>query len=65
MRGDRLCHEHISWDQGTVLRQLGLLGEWVAFPYEVEGAEGKRVEVRVPVVGAEGKLPQNNEMFVG
>lgn len=56
MRGDRLCHEHISWCQGTVLRQLGLLGEWVGFPYKVEGVEeGKRVEVRVPVVGAEGE----------
>ncbi|OAL07709.1 NTF2-like protein [Phaeosphaeriaceae sp. SRC1lsM3a] len=54
LRGDRLCHEHISWDQGTVLKQLGLLPEFVEFPYQVEGAEGKRVEVRLPVVGAEG-----------
>lgn len=57
MRGDRLCHEHISWDQGTVLRQLGLLPEYVTFPYEIEGAkapEGKRYEIRLPVVGAEG-----------
>jgi carboxymethylenebutenolidase len=57
MRGDRLCHEHIAWDQGTVLRQLGLLGEYVTFPYEIDGKkarEGKRFEVKVPVVGAEG-----------
>jgi carboxymethylenebutenolidase len=57
MRGDRLCHEHIAWDQGTVLRQLGLLDEWVRFPYEIEARrpkEGKRFEVRVPVVGMEG-----------
>ncbi|KAL5121324.1 hypothetical protein ACEQ8H_000792 [Pleosporales sp. CAS-2024a] len=54
LRGDRLCHEHISWDQATVLKQLGLLPEWVPFPHEVEGAEGKSVEVRLPVVGAEG-----------
>lgn len=27
IRGDRLCHEHISWDQATLLRQLGLLPE--------------------------------------
>lgn len=27
IRGDRLYHEHISWDQATVLRQLGLLPE--------------------------------------
>jgi carboxymethylenebutenolidase len=57
MRGDRLCHEHISWDQGTVLKQLGLLPEYVAFPYEIEGkgpGEGMRFEVRMPVVGEEG-----------
>lgn len=38
-----------------MLKQLGLLPEFVEFPYQVEGAEGKRVEVRLPVVGAEGK----------
>ncbi|KAI8939877.1 hypothetical protein NX059_003610 [Plenodomus lindquistii] len=56
MRGDRLCHEHVSWDQGSALKQLGLLPEVVRFPYEVEGVdvgEG-RVEVRLPVVGVEG-----------
>ncbi|KAJ5948563.1 hypothetical protein N7454_001870 [Penicillium verhagenii] len=25
IRGDRLYHEHITWDQGTVLMQLGLM----------------------------------------
>jgi carboxymethylenebutenolidase len=57
MRGDRLCHEHISWDQGTVLQQLGLLPEYVKFPYpidEKEAPQGKRYEVALPVVGAEG-----------
>ncbi|KAF2846812.1 hypothetical protein T440DRAFT_492386 [Plenodomus tracheiphilus IPT5] len=56
MRGDRLCHEHISWDQGTALQQLGLLPEWVGFPYPVDGqevGEGKKMEVRLPVAGAE------------
>jgi carboxymethylenebutenolidase len=65
LRGDRLAHEHISWDQGTVLRQLGLLPEWVAFPYpyptgkEDSGKEElgtkvkKKVEVRLPVLGVE------------
>ncbi|KAI1489229.1 hypothetical protein F5X96DRAFT_679908 [Biscogniauxia mediterranea] len=33
LRGDRLYHEHISWDQATVLRQLGLLPEYLPFPY--------------------------------
>jgi carboxymethylenebutenolidase len=56
MRGDCLCHEHISWDQGTALRQAGLLPEWVPFPYLVDGSEagqGKRFEVRLPVAGVE------------
>jgi carboxymethylenebutenolidase len=24
-RGDRICHEHIYWDQASVLVQIGLL----------------------------------------
>ncbi|KAF1946352.1 hypothetical protein EJ02DRAFT_450786 [Clathrospora elynae] len=57
MRGDRLCHEHISWDQATVLKQLGLLPEYVPFPFEIAGEEkrgGRRFEVKLPVVGMEG-----------
>jgi carboxymethylenebutenolidase len=57
LRGDRLCHEHIAWDQGTVLKQLGLLPEYVRFPYPIDGEEakeGKRFEVRLPIVGGEG-----------
>jgi carboxymethylenebutenolidase len=56
MRGDRLCHEHISWDQGTALQQLGLLPEWVPFRHAIDGTEavaGKRFEVRLPVAGLE------------
>jgi carboxymethylenebutenolidase len=68
VRGDRLYHEHISWDQGTVLRQLGLLPEYLPYPYAVPGAEeGKRYEYRVPVAGVEaaeklrakGAVPSN------
>lgn len=57
LRGDRLCHEHIAWDQATVLKQLGLLPDYVAFPYKIDGEEapeGKRYEVALPVVGSEG-----------
>ncbi|CAI6280071.1 unnamed protein product [Periconia digitata] len=57
IRGDRLCHEHISWDQATALRQAGLLPEWVGFEADsVEGrtrGEGKRFEVKLPVAGVE------------
>ncbi|KAK3389761.1 hypothetical protein B0H63DRAFT_103742 [Podospora didyma] len=57
IRGDRLYHEHIAWDQGTVLRQLGLLPEYLPFPYPVPGVDDaskvKNFEYRVPVAGAE------------
>ncbi len=55
MRGDRLYHEHIAWDQASVLRQLGLLPEYLPFPYELPGGrkpgKGKRFEYRVPAEG--------------
>nr|WNZ75626.1 hypothetical protein [Trichoderma harzianum] len=44
IRGDRLYHEHIWWDQGTVLRQLGILPTHL--PYE--GGL-----VKLPVAGVE------------
>jgi carboxymethylenebutenolidase len=55
IRGDRLYHEHISWDQGTVLAQLGLMPEYLPFPYPLGGGRrptpGQRIEYRVPVAG--------------
>ncbi|KAG9252967.1 uncharacterized protein F5Z01DRAFT_169635 [Emericellopsis atlantica] len=69
IRGDRLYHEHISWDQGTVLRQLGLMPEYLPFPYKVDGKEGDW-EYKVPVGGVEvaekmrdRNSVQSNEMF--
>ncbi|KAF2442265.1 NTF2-like protein [Karstenula rhodostoma CBS 690.94] len=73
MRGDRLCHEHIHWDQGTAMRQAGLLPEWAKFPYPIEGKEvptGKRFEVKLPTTGVEtarklvdeGAIESNNLM---
>ncbi|KAI1195328.1 hypothetical protein F5X97DRAFT_245735 [Nemania serpens] len=57
IRGDRLYHEHIHWDQGTVLAQAGLLPEYLPFPYALPDgrapAPGRRFEFRVPVVGAD------------
>ncbi|PYI11747.1 hypothetical protein BO78DRAFT_358428 [Aspergillus sclerotiicarbonarius CBS 121057] len=57
IRGDRLYHEHIAWDQATVLMQLGLLPEWLPFPYELPGgktpAPGKKFEVRTPAAGVQ------------
>lgn len=74
IRGDRLYHEHIAWDQGTVLRQLGLLPEYLPFPYPLpkdkEQAVGKHVEYRVPVAGGitakkllDEKTPLSNSML--
>ncbi|KAF3389893.1 hypothetical protein DPV78_011658 [Talaromyces pinophilus] len=54
IRGDRLYHEHIAWDQGTVLNQLDLMPEYLPFAYPVPGLEakeGKRFEIKVPVAG--------------
>ncbi|KAF2763715.1 carboxymethylenebutenolidase [Teratosphaeria nubilosa] len=73
IRGDRLYHEHIAWDQATALRQLGLLPEYLPFPYQVDGkdpAPGKRFEYRLPAAGVETakKLAdessvESNQMF--
>ncbi|KAK2000038.1 carboxymethylenebutenolidase [Colletotrichum falcatum] len=56
VRGDHLHHEHIAWDQATALRQLGLLPEYLPFPYQINGsgpATGKKFEFRLPVSGVE------------
>ncbi|OIW34813.1 hypothetical protein CONLIGDRAFT_626866 [Coniochaeta ligniaria NRRL 30616] len=57
IRGDRLYHEHIAWDQGTVLRQLDLLPEYLPYPHPLPDgrvpADGCRFEYKVPVVGVE------------
>lgn len=73
-RGDRLYHEHISWDQGTVLRQLGLLPDYLPYPYPLPNGvtpkSGFQFEYQVPVAGTEaaGKMRDkdsvpSNEMF--
>lgn len=64
VRGDRLYHEHITWDQASLLRQLGMLPEYLPFPHPVEGMEGKRVEVRAPVVGVEATMKLQDQRSV-
>lgn len=61
IRGDRLYHEHIAWDQATVLIQLGLMPEYLPFPQGLQngsagglqnGDHGQgRLEYRVPAAG--------------
>ncbi|KAK6379086.1 hypothetical protein LTS17_006790 [Exophiala oligosperma] len=74
IRGDRLYHEHISWDQASVLIQLGLMPEYLPYPYVLpEGktpTPGKKLEYQVPAAGIEiskkmvdkSSVP-SNEMF--
>lgn len=65
IRGDRLYHEHIAWDQATVLVQLGLMPKYLRYPYALPGgkspAPGKRFEYRVPAAGAESAAKLENE----
>ena len=55
IRGKKLYHEHIHWDQATVLVQIGLLDPNLV-PQGFKTAEpGREKEVvRLPVVGREG-----------
>ncbi|KAI1942303.1 hypothetical protein LOZ57_005327 [Ophidiomyces ophidiicola] len=68
IRGDKLYHEHIWWDQACLLRQLGLLPDYLPFPYALPNgnvpAEGKRFEYRLPVSGIEcsEKLADENSI---
>jgi carboxymethylenebutenolidase len=57
IRGDRLYHEHITWDQATVLRQLDLLPEFLPISdskieRQAPSLNGS-VEFQVPVAGVE------------
>jgi carboxymethylenebutenolidase len=57
IRGDRLYHEHIAWDQATVLIQLGLLPEYLPYPHDMldgrQPGEGNIFEVRILAAGVE------------
>lgn len=59
VRGGKLFHEHIYWDQASVLVQIGLLD-----PVLVKGGKGGRV-VRLPVVDGRGARKVVDERSVG
>ncbi|KNG86351.1 LEA domain protein [Aspergillus nomiae NRRL 13137] len=76
IQGDRLYDEHIAWDQATVLRQLGLIPEYLPYPYlfpDGKGpAPGRAFEFRVPAAGAETAAKMrdknaapSNQLFAG
>lgn len=55
IRGGKLYHEHIHWDQATVLVQVGLLDPKYIPPSFKTATEGREKEVQtLPVVGREG-----------
>ncbi|KAI1445558.1 hypothetical protein F5Y02DRAFT_385612 [Annulohypoxylon stygium] len=67
IRGDRLYHEHISWDQATLLKQLGLLPDYLPFPYPIReeaAANNTNFEYRLPVAGTESALKLSNQSSV-
>ncbi|RGP65389.1 carboxymethylenebutenolidase [Fusarium sporotrichioides] len=66
IRGDRLYHEHISWDQGTLLRQLGLLPEYLPFPYALPDGRTSDAgfEYRLPVAGKETAIKMKDRHAV-
>ncbi|KAK8132213.1 carboxymethylenebutenolidase [Apiospora kogelbergensis] len=65
IRGDRLYHEHISWDQATVLRQLGLLPDYLPFPYPIDSAHSEeKMEYQLPVAGVESANKLRDESAV-
>lgn len=49
IRGDRLYHEHISWDQATALAQVGLLAVYDAAEQQTNG----HTTTKLPIAGAE------------
>ncbi|KAL2827284.1 hypothetical protein BJY01DRAFT_255739 [Aspergillus pseudoustus] len=55
IRGDRLYHEHIAWDQLTVLFQLGFMPEYLPIPYSLPNGPtpqaGRQLQYRVPGAG--------------
>ncbi|OAP65355.1 hypothetical protein AYL99_01327 [Fonsecaea erecta] len=60
VRGDRLYHEHIAWDQASLLIQLGLMPEYLPYPYALpDGSKpgpGKKFEYQVPAAGIETSM---------
>ncbi|KAE8307789.1 hypothetical protein BDV41DRAFT_584080 [Aspergillus transmontanensis] len=57
IRGDRLYHEHIAWDQMTALIQVGLIPEYLPWTYPAPYGTGlsakAKLEYRVPGAGRE------------
>lgn len=73
IRGDRLYHEHITWDQGTALKQIGILPETLPLVVYNSGAqtngngptsEPTKFEVVLPVAGKDTVAKMRNKNSV-
>lgn len=67
IRGDRLYHEHIAWDQASVLMQIGLMPRWLPYTLPVPGREtiapDRKLEFRVPAAGQEAAAKLRDKDF--
>lgn len=67
IRGDRLYHEHIAWDQATVLTQLGLLPPSLPFSIPIYGEQSSaartRFEFQVPTAGVQAAQKLRDKDF--
>lgn len=52
IRGDRLYHEHITWDHSTALKQIGCLPDSVMLSYS-ENSKTPTTDIRLPIAGRE------------
>lgn len=72
IRGDRLYHEHITWDHASALRQIGVLPE--KLPLTIISTEedddddekkkkkkNKKYEITLPVAGKETAMKMRNK----
>jgi carboxymethylenebutenolidase len=62
IRGDRLYHEHISWDQATVLQQLDMLPTTVSVTKAKENEP--KATLKIPVFGKETAMKLRNKNAV-
>lgn len=67
IRGDRLYHEHITWDHASALRQIGVLPEKLPLTISTEEKEddekkkNKKYEITLPVAGKETAMKMRNK----
>lgn len=68
IRGDRLYHEHITWDHASALRQIGVLPEKLPLTISTEEEDDDKeekkktkYEITLPVAGKETAMKMRNK----